>query len=298
MDNILGKLAQLYRNGSLLIKLIYLNVAVFLILRLSIVFLMLFNIDGRIILNYFELPSDLYLLLVRPWTLVTYMFLHYDIWHILFNMIWFYWFGQIFLLFFSEKQMGGLYLLGGWAGAILFLLSYNIFPYFDSVDGFLLGASAAILAIVVATAVYAPDYKINLLFFGAISLKYIAIITIVIDLLSITSSNAGGHIAHLGGALMGWWFVSSWRKGHDMTRFINLIVDRLVTMFKPGPRKKMKIKKMNISQNPRRESDMDYNARKHREMEEIDHILDKIKQSGYSALSDAEKKKLFDASKK
>ena len=132
MDNIFGKLAQLYRNGSLLIKLIYLNVAVFLILRLSIVFLMLFNIDGRIILNYFELPSDLYLLLVRPWTLVTYMFLHYDIWHILFNMIWFYWFGQIFLLFFSEKQMGGLYLLGGWTGAILFLLSYNIFPYFIS----------------------------------------------------------------------------------------------------------------------------------------------------------------------
>ena len=119
----------------------------------------------------------------------------------------------------------------------------------------------------------------------------------MIDLLSITSSNAGGHIAHLGGALMGWWFVSSWRKGHDMTRFINLIVDKFVTMFKPGPRK-MKIKKMNISQNPRRESDMDYNARKHKEMEEIDHILDKIKQSGYSALSDAEKKKLFDASKK
>ena len=87
MDNIFGKLVQLYRNGSLLIKLIYLNVAVFLILRLSIVFLMLFNIDGRIILNYFELPSDLYLLLVRPWTLVTYMFLHYDIWHILL-LVW------------------------------------------------------------------------------------------------------------------------------------------------------------------------------------------------------------------
>ena len=298
MDRIFDKLIRGYRDGSVLVKLIYLNAAVFLAVRLLLVFLMLFNIKGQDILYYFEVPSDVSLLLVRPWTLVTYMFFHFDIWHLLFNMLWFYVFGRIFLLFFSGKQMGGLYLLGGWAGALLYLLAYNIFPYFEGVNGFLLGASAAVLAVVVAAAVHAPDYRVNLLFLGAVPLKYIAFVTILIDLMSITSGNGGGHIAHLGGALMGWRFAAAWQKGHDLTKGINRTVDGLNTLFKPR-RKKMKVSWMNKKyQRPRNESDMDYNARKNREMEEIDRILDKIKQSGYTALTEAEKKKLFDASKK
>ena len=296
MDSIFGKLVRRYREGSVLIKLIYLNAAVFLTVRLLLVFLTLFNIKGQAGLSYLEVPSNIYLLLMRPWTLLTYMFFHFDIWHLLFNMLWFYVFGRIFLLFFSEKQMGGLYLLGGWAGAALYLLAYHIFPCFNGVNGFLLGASAAVLAIVVAAAVYAPDYRLNFLFLGAIPLKYIAVVSVLIDLLSITSGNGGGHIAHLGGALTGWWFVAAWKKGHDLTKGINRVVDRLSTLFKPR-RKNMKVW-VNNRRGSRPESDMEYNARKNREMEEIDRILDKIKHSGYAALTESEKRKLFEVSKK
>ena len=186
-DSIIDKLKQQFRQGSVLLKLIYINVAIFLLLRLTWVVLMLFNIDGYVILPFIEMPSIPYEFITHPWTLLTYMFVHYDVWHILFNMLWLYWFGQIFLMSFSEKQMVGLYLLGGIAGGLLYLLSYNLFPYFDGKEGLMCGASASIIAIVVATAFRMPDYKVNLLFLGAISLKYIALVTIVIDLLSVTS---------------------------------------------------------------------------------------------------------------
>ncbi|MCP9612420.1 rhomboid family protein [Coprobacter tertius] len=293
MAAIFDNLKMQYKSGSLLIKLIFINVALFLVLKLAVVLLLLFRIDGSIIYDYLQLPSNPVELLHRPWTLITYMFLHKDFWHILFNMLWFYWFGQIFLSYFSEKQMGALYFLGGISGAILYLLAYNFLPYFSGIDARLMGASASVLAIVLATAVYVPDFKVNLLFLGAISLKYIAIITVLIDIFSITSSNAGGHIAHLGGALLGIIFALQWKKGKDITRFINICIDKIVTVFKGRTaRPKMKIKYK------RAETDMEYNARKNAEMEEIDRILDKIKKSGYSALSSDEKKKLFDAGKK
>ena len=120
-DSIIDKLKQQFRQGSVLLKLIYINVAIFLLLRLTWVVLMLFNIDGYVILPFIEMPSIPYEFITHPWTLLTYMFVHYDVWHILFNMLWLYWFGQIFLMSFSEKQMVGLYLLGGIAGGLLYL---------------------------------------------------------------------------------------------------------------------------------------------------------------------------------
>ena len=143
-DSIIDKLKQQFRQGSVLLKLIYINVAIFLLLRLTWVVLMLFNIDGYVILPFIEMPSIPYEFITHPWTLLTYMFVHYDVWHILFNMLWLYWFGQIFLMSFSEKQMVGLYLLGGIAGGLLYLLSYNLFPYFDGKEGLMCGASASI----------------------------------------------------------------------------------------------------------------------------------------------------------
>lgn len=289
MGNIFNDIATKYHTGTLLIKLIFINIAVFLIVRLTGVILTLSGIDINPLLSYLQLPSNLSVLIWRPWTLFTYMFLQYDLLHILFNMLWLYWFGQLFLYFFSEKQLGGLYILGGLSGAVLYLLAYNLIPFFSVSYGVLLGSSAAVLAIVIATAVYAPDFKINLLFFGAVSLKYIALITVLLDAISITSQNAGGHIAHLGGALLGFIFVSYWKKGKDITKGINTIIDKIVVMFKPRPKIKIKYK--------RPESDMDYRARKQKETADIDAILDKIKRSGYSALTTEEKKKLFDASK-
>ncbi|MCU6769523.1 rhomboid family intramembrane serine protease [Barnesiella propionica] len=293
MEDFFNKLRLRYKQGSVLLKLIYINVAVFIIIRLLAVFLTLFNLDTLNFLSYVEVPSSLSVLLIRPWTLITYMFVHYEILHILFNMLWLYWFGVIFLQYFGEKQMGGLYILGGLAGAVFYIISYNVFPYFSGHQGMMCGASASVIAIVVATAMRVPDYKVNLLFLGAISLKYIAIVTILIDLLSVTSGNGGGHIAHLGGACLGVLFMYRWKNGKDITRPVNRIIDYLATVFKPGTKIKIKHKK-----NRRPETDMEYRERKNRENNEIDAILDKIKKSGYNALSSDEKKRLFDAGKK
>ena len=295
-DSIIDKLKQQFRQGSVLLKLIYINVAIFLLLRLTWVVLMLFNIDGYVILPFIEMPSIPYEFITHPWTLLTYMFVHYDVWHILFNMLWLYWFGQLFLHFFSEKQMGGLYILGGLSGAGLYLLAHNLIPWFSSTYGVLLGSSAAVLAIVIATAVYAPDFKISLLFFGAVSLKYIALITVLLDAISITSQNAGGHIAHLGGALLGYWFIVRWEKGKDLTAPVNKLIDKIVTGFKPRP--KIKVSRPSNRSSSRPETDMEYRARKKKENDEIDSILDKIKKSGYTSLSAEEKKRLFEAGKK
>ena len=296
MAAIFDNLQSRYRLGSSLIKLIFINVGVFLLLRLMGVLLMLFNVDSMPLLHTVQMPSSPLLLLSRPWALVTYMFVHYDLLHILFNMLWLYWFGEMFLRYFSDKQLVGLYLLGGLGGALLYLLSYNLFPYFEPMarNSWLMGASASVLAIVVAMAFYIPDYKINLLFLGAVSLKYIALFTVLLDLLSITSSNAGGHIAHLGGALIGYLFVVRLRKGKDLTSPINRVLDKLVTLFKAKPRMRVK-----VNEHYRRpETDMEYRERKKKEMEEIDRILDKVRKSGYEHLSAGEKKRLFDAGNK
>lgn len=289
MGNIFKDLAIKYHTGSLLIKLIFINIAVFLVVRLTGVILTLAGIEVNPLLSYMQLPSNLSVLIWRPWTLFSYMFLQYDLLHILFNMLWLYWFGQLFLHFFSEKQLGGLYLLGGLSGAALYLLAYNLIPFFSSTYGVLLGSSAAVLAIVIATVVYAPDFKISLLFFGNVSLKYIAAVTIILDAISITSQNAGGHIAHLGGAMLGFFFAYRWKQGKDITRFINTLIDKIIILCKPRPKIRIKYK--------RPETDMEYNTRKQKESAEIDIILDKIKRSGYNALTTEEKKKLFNASK-
>lgn len=135
----------------------------------------------------------------QPWSLLTYMFMHAGILHLLFNMLWLYWFGQMFLSLFSAKHFRGLYLLGGICGGLLYMIAYNVFPYFsDSLYySYLLGASASVLAIVVATAVRAPEYRVNFMFIGTVRLKYVALFMVVTDLLFMTSGNAGGHIAHL-----------------------------------------------------------------------------------------------------
>lgn len=300
MASIIDTLKAQFKQGSALLRFIYVNVAVFLLLRIAAVIFMLFNLDISAVLPYIEMPSAIDRFITHPWTLLTYMFVHYDVWHILFNMLWLYWFGQIFLTAFGEKQMVGLYLLGGVAGGLLYLLSYNIFPYFEGKQSLMCGASASIIAIVVATAFRMPDYKINLLFLGAISLKYIAIVTILIDLLSVTSANGGGHIAHLGGALLGYWFIVRWEKGKDLTAPLNRLIDRLVTACKPRPRIRVRRPSPRNTARPsgRPESDMEYRARKKRESDEIDAILDKIKQSGYTSLTAEEKKRLFEAGKK
>lgn len=292
MESIFTNLKNTFRAGSILVKLIYINVGLFILIRLLGVLFLLFNIPGIPFLQYLQMPSSPELLMYRPWTVITYMFTHFDFLHILFNMLWLYWFGGLFLTFFSERQLGGLYLLGGIAGAVLFMLAYNIFPYFQTVasSSYLMGASASVMAIVFAVSFYRKDLEINLFLIGRIKLIYLALFTFVIDLLAITSDNAGGHIAHIGGALFGIWFAVRIKEGKDLTGPMNRLLDRIVNLGKRKPKMKVTYK--------RAETDYEYNARKHRESADIDAILDKLKRSGYESLSADEKRQLFDASKK
>lgn len=291
MDDIFTKLKQSYKQGSILTKLIYINVGIFLGIRLFGVICLLFNVPHISLLDYLELPSSIPDLLHKPWTLVAYMFTHYDILHVLFNMLWLYWFGTIFLQYFNARQLGGLYFLGGLAGALFFVLLYNTLPYFEMVVAYsaLIGASASVMAIVFAISFYRKNFEINLLFIGRIKLIYLALATLIIDLLAITSENAGGHIAHIGGALLGILFAARVNKGKDITKPINRLVDFFVNLGKPRP-------KMHVSYK-RSETDYEYNDRKNKQNEDIDKILEKLKRSGYESLSSEEKKKLFDASK-
>lgn len=292
MDSIFTNLKRMFCSGNILAKLIYINVGLFVIIRLTSVILMLFNLGSIPFLQYLQMPSSPELLMYRPWTIITYMFTHFDFLHILFNMLWLYWFGGLFLSFFSERQLGGLYVLGGIAGAILFMVAYNIFPYFREAAAYsyLMGASASVMAVVFAVSFYKKDLEIGLLLIGRIKLIYLALFTFVIDLLAITSDNAGGHIAHIGGALFGIWFAMRIKEGKDLTAPMNRIIDWAVNLGKRKP-------KMHVT-HKRAETDYEYNARKNRDSATLDIILDKLKRSGYESLSSEEKKQLFDASKK
>lgn len=256
---------------------------------------MLFNVPYNPIASYLSLPASFGALMYQPWSLFTYMFMHAGILHLLFNMLWLYWFGRLFLNFYSSKHLRGLYVLGGLCGGLLYMISYNIFPYFEgSVEiATLVGASASVLAIVVATAVREPEFPVQFMFIGTVRLKYVALFMVLFDLLFMTSSNAGGHIAHLGGAAAGFWFAMGLAKGTDPTKWINIVLDFFSRGFKMPKRKpKMKVHYGN------RQQQYDYNARKKADEDEINRILEKLRKSGYGSLSEDEKKKLFDASRR
>lgn len=296
MGDFISDIKNSFRRGTISIQYIYINIGIFVFTSLIGVLWLLFNRDGTLWLQWFELPAWIPRLLRQPWSLLTYMFLHANVLHLLFNMLWLYWFGQLFLSFFSVRHFRGLYWLGGIAGGLFYLLAYNVFPYFEPFlyGSYLLGASASVLAIVVAVAVRQPDYPVRFMLIGTVRLKYVALFMVVTDLLFVTSGNGGGHIAHLGGALVGWWFTYSLMRGTDVTKWINAIWDFLCGNFKWERTKKPKMK---VHQGGRTQ-DYDYNARKKAQNEEIDRILDKLKKSGYGSLTTEEKKRLFDASKK
>lgn len=296
MASFISDLKSRFHRGDINLQLIYINVGVFVVTTLVSVFLRLFNIGDASWMNFMTLPASIPEFLKQPWSLLSYMFLHADPLHLLFNMLWLYWFGQLFLSFFSARHFRGLYLLGGICGGLFYMLALNVFPYFTPYIyiSTLLGASASVLAIVVATAVREPEYRVNFMFIGTVRLKYVALFMVVTDLLFVTSGNGGGHIAHLGGALAGWWFAWSLRKGKDVTKWINGVLDGCSGVWSKLSSKKPKMK---VSKGGRA-ADYDYNARKKQQSEEIDRILDKLKKSGYGSLTTEEKKRLFDASKK
>lgn len=243
-------------------------------------------------LQWIGVPASIPNLLVKPWTIITYMFVQEGFWHLFFNMIWLYWFGKIFMEFMPGRKIYTIYLIGGISGAATFILAYNIFPVFqDTIHlSTTIGASASVLAITIATAVLVPDYTVNLLFIGPVKIKYIAIFTVILDVLMIRSGNAGGHFAHIGGAISGAVFIL----------FIRKDIARRIGLFKLGsilgsPFQKKPLHTVHRKGRPL--TDEEYNKQKVVKQQKIDHILDKISRSGYTSLSAEEKEILFNSSK-
>ncbi|MGM0530605.1 MAG: rhomboid family intramembrane serine protease [Bacteroidota bacterium] len=291
--DIADQIRETFKRGSSLIKLIYINAAVFLGIKVIQVLAFLFGFSGvsSVLVHWLSVPAELGTLVTRPWTLLTYMFLHEGFFHIVFNLLWLYVFGRIFLMYLNEKKLLSVYLVGGFAGAALYILSFNIFPAFqDAVShSFALGASASVMAIVIAISVYVPNFSINLLLLGPVKLQYIAIFTIALDVLSIPSSNSGGHIAHLGGALFGYLYIRQYRKGKIITKGFDRFMDNLFAMFKPRP----KFKVTHKQHKPK--TDIEYNKEKAKRQEKINKILEKISKKGYESLTKEEKEILFKA---
>ena len=286
-----------FKSGNSLMQLIYINVGIFLLVQITAVLLKLFNIEViGFVNNYMQLPSSWTGFLHKFWTLITYMFLHLGIWHIFFNMLVLFWFGSFFLQSFSKKQLIGLYLLGGMAGGLFYILCYSVLPLFSGKYAILCGASASVTAIIVAAAFATPKMPLRLLFFGEIKLMYIAVATVLVSLLGIAGDNAGGEIAHLGGALMGWLWFLLLSKNIDLSRPFDKIITFFVDIFDLD-RKKMKIKRDNQSYHYVK-SDAEYNQERARNNVEMDEILDKIRISGYANLTEKEKKRLFEISNK
>lgn len=234
--------------------------------------------------EYFAFPAALPKIAIRIHTLITYQFLHEGILHVLFNMLWLFWLGRIFSDFVKPRQFHFVYLTGGVMGAVFFALAYNIFPVFAGqiYAATIIGSSASVMAIAVATTTLLPDYTMSLMLIGNIKLRYIILIYIVIDLIGIASTNAGGSFAHLGGAFMGFIYIKLLQSGTDMSAVFNV--------FKKKP--KLKVVRNDA---PRKETAKDKNARVNQK--DVDRILDKISKSGYDKLSKEEKETLFKASK-
>ncbi len=275
---------KMLRSGSKLNLLIGINIIVFLLINISATIeqvLFRSNLIAGYSSDYLALTANLPKLLTRFWTPLTYMFMHAGIFHILFNMLWFYWFGQIFEEYLGNKRTLGLYIMGGLAGAFLFVLSFNTLPFFTSSNaalyGSMVGASAGVMAIIVATATLLPNYTISLILIGPVKLKWLVLFFVIIDFLGIAGPNAGGEIAHMGGALIGFFYIKQLHKGNDW-------IGDIAKLFKT--KSKLTVVSKNTSKNstviPRQE--------------EIDLILDKISRSGYDSLNKQEKEILFRAS--
>jgi membrane associated rhomboid family serine protease len=279
------------KKGNSLNQIIFLNIILFLTILVSnvVLTLALHKEVYHFLLSWLELPSNLSVFITRPWTLFTYFLLHEDPFHILFNLLVMYWFGQIIGDMIGSKRITALYVMGGVAGGLLYLLVYNLLPYFSSQvsSSVLLGASAGVYAIVTAAATLVPDYTMFLLFFGQVRIKYIALFYLIVSVAQTTSTNAGGNIAHLGGALIGFLFIKQLKRGNDIGKPVNSILGYIENLF-------TREKKMKVSfKNPNKTRSKTSGAPT---QEEIDQILDKISQNGYESLNKEEKQKLFQAS--
>jgi membrane associated rhomboid family serine protease len=278
-----------FKQGSMVTRLISICVVVFLLFE-TLHFILWSG--GNEVLFYhidhlFALPSSFLIFLTQPWSAITFMFMHADVWHIFYNMLWLYWFGEIYQLYMRNRRMLPIFVFGSLTGgALIMVLSYIIPPLRATIDvSYTVGASAGIFAIVFAATALNPDHRINLLLIGPVPIKYIAVVSFVLSYVAITHGNAAGEISHIGGAIFGFAYIKSLQSGVDW--FTPL--DKVAGLFRP--KSKLKATYVNSGRNKKDEPSDN-------EQKRVDAILDKIAKSGYNSLTKEEKDFLFKFSNK
>ncbi len=310
LDSAWKDIKREFQYGNILTRLIIINVAVFVIVNfIGLIFYIqsgkegYFHFINDILCPWFCAQSQWKELLLKPWTIITSMFLHYDLWHMVWNVLFLYWFGRIFCDFTGRHKLLATYILGGLAGfTAYFIVGLLVGDPGEVVGLYALGASAAVMAIVAAAATLAPNYSMHVLLIGPVKLKYIALVLIVINILSIPKGNAGGMIAHLGGVLMG--FLSIYwvqKRGYDITTPFNNFIDKLVDLWSRrkdifSRRKEPRVVYKNTT-GKRAKGNSKSDLHIVPDQSEIDAILDKIKRSGYDSLTKEELDILARASK-
>jgi membrane associated rhomboid family serine protease len=290
----MNQLSNLWRTSNATNKLIIANIAVFVLINIPLAILHLLNMDAALgwLTNWLTLPGDFFTLLTRPWTLITHMFMHTGLFHLLFNMLSLFFISQLFTRYFDDKRMLNVYFVSGLAGAFVFLISINIFPLFGENASVYTaaGASAAVMGTLVAVCTYRPLDEVFLFGVFRLQLRWVALIFVLLDFIGISKGNEGGHLAHLGGALFGFLWGMNLGKGNDLAGFFQPVQD----FFKKEARKKKSPLKVAHKQ---RFSDEEWNLTKKEKQIRVDEILDKISRSGYDSLSKEEKALLFELSK-
>jgi membrane associated rhomboid family serine protease len=272
------------QSGNGLMKIIAINVAIFIGLNVAKVVLLLTNHSGlfNYIVENLTLSSIPKIVLTKPWTLISYFFIHIELFHLIFNMLFLYWFGQILSDYIGQKKLVHVFFLGGLAGAVSYVLFLNSFSYFVSKGPYLLnGASAGVYAIVIAAATLRPTYRVHLFIFGEVQIKYIALFYVIWSFIETIGSNAGGNISHLGGALIGLIYAMNTKR---QEKSFTKKESKLYSYAHKAQKKTTEI--LDLPDN----SDI--------QEDELNQILDKISKSGYESLSKYEKRRLFKASQK
>jgi membrane associated rhomboid family serine protease len=294
---IIDDLKMEYRVGGIVQRLIFWNVGLFVVPMILFSILRLSGIDlpewdwnyrGAYGQDWFSLSSNPADLLWKPWSILLYAFLHSGFLHLLFNMIMLHFAGRLFLTFFTQKQLFGVYVLGGIFAGLLYIVSYNLLPVLAGRQSGMTGASASIMAILFAVTAYSPMYSVRLLLIGTVKLWHIAGVLLVLDLISVSVENTGGHIAHLGGALFGYLYIVLLKNGTDLSKGVSGIIDFFANLFKP--KKKTPFTAVHRNTPPPQRP---VGNPKNMTQKQVDEILDKISKSGYDSLTKEEKEFLF-----
>ena len=283
--SIINDIKSRYTKGNIVEKLIYVNIAVFVATLLTSVIQGLYEGQINWLVEWFSLDDDLNSLLKKPWSIISYGFLHADFLHILMNLLVLYYIGNLFLEYFTQKQLLSFYILGTLFGGILYIFSQNYFPLFEGKSSLLVGASAGISAIFIGIATYIPNYQLKIRFIGFVKLWHLAAIWIGLDILGLIGGNAGGHFAHLGGALFGFLYINQ----ASNTKI--KIWDKVLALFTSKKKPLKTVYKSNKkTTSPKQNTTLT--------QQQIDGILDKISKSGYDSLTATEKEFLFKQGKK